>query len=241
MTARILYPRAHATLAGSFLEGLLAPIDLLAEAIFAILIVLIFTLWAAVVKIGPYPGQPISAESMNELASAAFGAALAWGVIDGILYILFSLFERSERHRILAQIQAAETDEAAVDVIADQFDHIFEPITGEDRRLMIYEDMLAHLRDSRPRPVGFQREDFIGAAGSVLVAILAVAPSLAPLVLLRGHGALAIWISNIISFAMLFYAGFRWGRYTGANPWKIGLLLLGAAAIMVLIAVLLGG
>ncbi len=84
-------------------------------------------------------------------------------------------------------------------------------------------------------------EDFVGAVGSALVAVLAVLPSLAPLVLLRQHGMLAIRVSNFVSFAVLFLAGYRWGRYAGTNPWKTGLLLFGSAAVMVLIAVPLGG
>ncbi len=101
--------------------------------------------------------------------------------------------------------------------------------------------MLEHLRDSKPRPVGFQSEDLIGAAASVVVAVLAIVPSLIPLVLLRDQGILAVRISNIVSFIVLFIAGYLWGRYTGANPWKTGLLLLGAGLIMMAVAIPLGG
>ena len=47
--------------------------------------------------------------------------------------------------------------------------------------------------------------------------------------------------SVIVSFIVLFIAGYRWDKYTGANPWKIGLLLFGAGVLMVAIAVLFGG
>ncbi len=32
-----------------------------------------------------------------------------------------------------------------------------------------------------------------------------------------------------------------WGKYTGASAWKTGLLLLAVAALMVAVAILLGG
>jgi VIT1/CCC1 family predicted Fe2+/Mn2+ transporter len=40
---------------------------------------------------------------------------------------------------------------------------------------------------------------------------------------------------------VLFISGYQWGKYTGANPWKTGLLLAAIAALMVLIAIPLGG
>jgi hypothetical protein len=240
VTAKTLHPRVRAATRGNFLERLLAPIDLLAEAIFSILIVLLFTLGFGIAIRGQ-PDGVITAAEMNELILAAFGATVAYGAIDGVLYILLSVLERGERHRILTGIQSASSDEEAVAVLSEEFDHIFEPITSEKQRQLLYVDVLEHLREGRPRPVGFHREDFVGAAGSVLTAVVSILPSFVPLVLLRQQPFLALRLSNIVSFTMLFAAGYVWGRYTGANPWRIGLLLFAAALIMVLIAIPLGG
>jgi hypothetical protein len=35
------------------------------------------------------------------------GAVLAWGLIDGVMYALISLFERGKRHRMLKNTQTA--------------------------------------------------------------------------------------------------------------------------------------
>jgi len=226
---------------GSPLEQLLDPIDLLAEVIFSVLIILTFTLWFGIIKLGANPDKLITVEYMNEFIVAVVGATLAWGIIDGIMLALLSVFERGERHRFLADLQAAASDEEAIDLIADEFDFSLEPITGEQQRQALYADVLEHLHDSKPRPVGFQSEDLIGAVASVVVAILAIVPSLIPLILLRDQGILAVRISNIVSFVVLFIAGYLWGRYTGANPWKTGLLLLSAGVIMMAIAIPLGG
>lgn len=226
---------------GSLLDQFLDPIDLLAEAIFSVLIILTFTLWFGIIKLGATPDKVITVKYMNEFIVAVVGATLAWGIIDGIMLALLSVFERGERHRFLADLQMAATDDDAIDLIADEFDFSLEPITGEEQRQALYADVLEHLRDSKPRPVGFQSEDLVGAVASVVVAMLAIVPSLIPLVLLRDQGILAVRLSNIISFIVLFSAGYLWGRYTRANPWKTGLLLLGAGLIMMLIAIPLGG
>lgn len=40
---------------------------------------------------------------------------------------------------------------------------------------------------------------------------------------------------------MLFYAGYEWGKYTGASRWKTGLVLVGVGMLLVAIAIPLGG
>ncbi len=40
---------------------------------------------------------------------------------------------------------------------------------------------------------------------------------------------------------MLFFLGYRWGNYTGSNPWKTGVLLFIAGVILMAIAIPLGG
>lgn len=226
-----------------FLERLLDPIDLLSEAIYSILIVLTFTMAFRIVRFGAGAGAPAipSAEQINQLLIAAVGAALAWGVIDGIMYVLMSVFERSERHRLLRGIHSAETEQESLDVIEAELDHILEPITKDSDRRNLYRDVLEYLREGELRPVGLKREDIAGALGSVLVAVGAALPSIVPLALIRSDPFLAIRASNVVSFIMLFILGYRWGTYTGANPWKTGLLLFAVGVIMTLVAIFLGG
>jgi hypothetical protein len=224
-----------------FLESLLDPIDRLSETIFSILAVSTFTLAYKIFRLSGDPTHMSSAEFSEDLLVGALGATIAWGLIDGIMYALISMFERGEKHRLLKRIQTAATREEGIQAIAEELDHILEPITGLEKRQMLYADVLEHLQDSRPQPVRLTRADLAGAVGSLLVAIMAVIPSLSPLVILSHDYVLAIRVSNLVSFVVLFIAGVHWGRYTGSNPWKTGLLLAVVSAVMVLIAIPLGG
>jgi hypothetical protein len=237
MTARIA-PRARPRPAepGLF-DRLLDPIDRLAATIFSVLVVLTFTLAYRVLRLDA--GQ--TADYASRLFFAALAAAFAGGVIDGIMYALLGLFARGEKHRLLVELKSAKSSDEGIEVIADELDEILEPITREERRQELYVDMLEHLVDSQPQPVRLDREDLLGAVGCVVVAVLAVLPSLAPLLLLRYDPALGIRVSNIISFAVLFLTGYQWGRYAGANPWKTGATVAATSALMVLIAIPLGG
>lgn len=219
----------------------LDPIDRLSETIYSVLIILTFTLAFRIFKLGDDPSELTSAQYATELLVAAFSATLAWGLIDGIMYALMEVFQRSERHRLLWQIQLAASEQEGVDLIAAELDYILEPIAGQQDRRALYRSTLAQLRRSAPRPVGFRREDFLGALGSVLVAVVAVLPSLAPLLLLRDDYALAVRASNVVSFVVLFLAGYSWGRHTGASPWRTGLILVAVGALLVAIAIPLGG
>ncbi len=240
MTARVhSRGRRRVKPKAGFLSHLLDPIDRLAETIYSILILLTFTLAFRIFMLDP--GQVVTSEYVNELLVAALLATAAWGVIDGIVYVLTEVLERGERHRILWHIQSADTAEEAAAAVADEFDYILEPITGESQRAMLYRDVLDHLRDSQPQPIKLKREDFIGALACVLVAIIAVLPSLLPFALIRNDPALAIRVSNVISFAVLFYSGYEWGKYTGTSRIKTGLVLVAVGVLLVAIAIPFGG
>jgi Na+-translocating ferredoxin:NAD+ oxidoreductase RnfD subunit len=223
------------------LESLLDPIDWLSETIFSILILLIYLLAFSILTRSDTSQPSISHEIVSELLVGVLSAVIAWGLIDGIMYALLSMFQRGESHRLLKDIQAARTEQEAVDIIAEDLDYMLEPITGEDEREALYHSIFIHLRNSEPRKISFKLEDFIGVLGHVLVALIAVIPSLIPFLVLRQNYDLAIRISFLVSFIVLFAAGYRWGMYTGASPWKTGLLLVSVAAGLVLIAILLGG
>jgi len=225
-----------------FLESLIDPIDWLSETTFSLLIFLSFTLafWLGGLS-GALP-MSISPSEVNEFLVAALGASLAWGIIDGILYLLFAVFEQGGRRRLLEDVQAAGTNEEALEIIAEDMDYLLEPIIDGEEREALYESILPYLQKGKPHNIGLKREDIITVLlGHAVVATLAVVPSAIPFLVLRKDFALALRISTIVSFVMLFIAGFRWGRYTGVSSWKTGLLLTSVMAVIVVLIVLLGG
>lgn len=222
-----------------FLSNLIDPIDRLVETIYSVLILLTFTLAFRIFMLEP--GAAVTDDYVIELLSGATIAIIAWGVIDGIVYLLAEVLERGERHRILWYLHSADNQEEEIEVIADELDFILEPIASDDQRARLYKEVVSHLIDSEPQPVRLKREDFIGALTCVLIAIVSVLPSFVPFLIFRYDYPLAIRISNLVSFAVLFYAGYEWGKYTGVNPWRIGLLLVLIGVLLVAIAIPFGG
>jgi hypothetical protein len=75
----------------------------------------------------------------------------------------------------------------------------------------------------------------------MLIAILASLPLVIPLVLFRSNANLALRASNLVAIAMLFLLGYRWAKYAGSNPFKVGFALAALGVGMVLVAIPLGG
>ncbi len=221
---------------GEFLD----PIDALFTIFFSILFALLFTLSYAVLIYYGALGPSLSSNYGQELFLAILGAVAAWGIIDGVLYALGEVLARRERYRLLHYVQTSETEEEAATAVAWELDFILEPITSDEQRRALYHDMLTYLRQAEPQATGLRRDDVVGAVATTLLAVLAVLPSLLPLLLLDNL-TLAIHVSNVVSIVVVFATGYSWGNHTGTSPWKMGMLLASVCLAMVLIATLLGG
>lgn len=226
----------------SFLSNVLGayldPIDAIFVIFFSILFALLFTLsYSFLILRGILDSSFLSGYG-QELFFVILGAVAGWGLIDGVLYVLSEVFARNERYRLLRYVQTGD-EETAVAAIADELDFILEPITSGDQRNALYHDIQRHLRRAEPQSVGLQREDVVGAVAFILLSVVAVLPSLLPLVLLPDNTALAIRISNLISILVVFATGYSWGIHTDNNPWKIGFLLSAVCLVIVLVAVLI--
>ena len=222
---------------GRFLD----PIDALFTIFFSILFALLFTLSYSILLYHGVISSSFANGYGRELFVTILGAVTAWGIIDGVLYALGGIFARSERHRLLQYVQTSDSEEEAATAIADQLDFILEPITSDEQRHALYHDIRAYLSQAEPRAIGLEREDVVGAVATVVLSVVAVLPSLLPLLLLPDNTALAISISNVVSFSVMFAMGYIWGLHTDTNPWKVGLLLSSVCLAMVLVAMLLGG
>ncbi len=221
---------------GSFLGGFLDPIDVLSTIFFSVLFALLFTLGYGIFIHISGANLSFSSGYGMDLFIAILGAVTAWGIIDGVMYVMTNVFQRGERHRLLQSLQMADSTETAIEIMADELDFILEPITTDEQRHDLYLDISNHLCKGQPQKVGLQQEDVLGALATVLVSVLAVLPSLLPFLVLPNNTMLAIRISNLVSFVILFGMGYSWGKYTHTNPWRTGMFLIILGLIMALVA-----
>jgi VIT1/CCC1 family predicted Fe2+/Mn2+ transporter len=222
-----------------FTARYLDPVDRLAEIIYGVLIVLTFTLAYRGIEFRYFSAET-AATAVQRMLLAALGCAIAWGFIDGVMYILTSMFERSERQRLLVEIQGAPDERAALTLVGDKLDDTLGEVLTDEQRVQLSVAMYQRLKDIRPKRIAVARDDVFGAIAVFLLAVVATLPVAIPFLFIDDP-VLAIRMSNLIAIVMLFLVGAAWARYIGARPLLMGLLLAGLGLALVLIAIPLGG
>jgi hypothetical protein len=233
-------PTALRTVKEGFLARLLDPLDRLVEGIYSVLIVLTFTLAARAVQV--QSGEVADGSKiLLQLFVAALGCAVAWGLIDGAMYVLTCVFERGKDRRLYRLVRNASSRDEGVAVLADELDDNMSTLAKPADRGEIYAALYDRLLSSPPPRGGFEKADFAGGFGVFLVALGAALPVLLPLIVLPGSVEFRIRASNFVAFVMLFGMGYRWGQYAGGKPFLTGLMLLILGIIMMVVAIPLGG
>ena len=222
-----------------FISRYLDPIDRLSEIIYGLFIVMSFTMAFRSYNSSILPNQ-LAIDSVRRMFIAAFAGTIAWGMIDGLIYVLTSVAERGEKLRIVKAIQQAPDEAAAVVAVADELDSKLEPVTDETDRQVLYHGIVRHLRDSLPKSQMVQRDDVYGAAALIIITLVATLPIVIPFLFISDPHV-ALRASNVIAIVMLFVAGYIWAKNAGAKPLKMGLLLAGLGIGLVLIFIPLGG
>jgi hypothetical protein len=208
----------------------LEPSDRIAEVLFGLIMVLTFTGSLSVAEAGR--------DDVRTMLIGALGCNLAWGVIDGFLYLMGSLVARGEGLAALRAVRATEDAEAARRRIAGTLPEsvaaVLEPAELESIRLR-----LRRLPEPPPSAL-LTGGDALGAVGVGLFVFLSMLPVALPF-LFFAETARAMRLSNAIAVAMLFVLGAAYGRLVGRSSWKFGLAMVVVGVVLVAMTIALGG
>lgn len=208
----------------------LEPVERIAEVLFGLIMVLTFTGSLSVADAGR--------ADVRAMLVGALGCNLAWGIIDGIFYLMGSLAERGQAiatHRaVLAAREPGEARRLIADAVPPVLARLLTPT-----ELASIEQRLRQLPPPPARP-RLRRDDWLGALGVLLLVFLSTFPVAIPFIVMSSTGP-ALRVSNAIAVSMLFALGCAYGRVTGYRPWLVGtgMVLVGAGLVAVTIA--LGG
>jgi hypothetical protein len=220
------------TLKRSFVEKFIAPASSLAEVFFGLIMVLTFTLGA-----GLAAGE--GEDSARTLLVAALGCNLAWGIIDGAMYIMDAMFNRSRSARIRSLLRQSG-ESGALAIIAWELDPRISDSTTADERARFYRSILT-LAGRRPvTRTRLERSDIYGAIACTVLVFLTALPAAVPFMLID-DARLALRVSNGLLVAMLFWVGYFWARHTNANRVLTGLAMMLVGVLLVGAAMALGG
>lgn len=215
----------------SFFQKHLDPSTRLNEVLFGLIMALGIT---GAVRLG------LEESTNRELLVAVLGCNVAWGIVDGVMFVLVSLFERGRKARIVNSVRVAPTDEAALQHIEKELGDRLESLTTPEEREQLHRWVLDIARRAEVQPPCIQRDDILGGIAVGLLIVVATLPVVLPFVFVSNtHDA--VRLSAIITLAMQFAVGYWWGRIVGANPWRIGAGVTAVGLTLVLITIALGG
>ena len=66
------------------------------------------------------------------------GCNAAWGIIDGIMYVLVNLRERGKKSKLLSLIKSAKDQDEALAIIKGEYDLAFIDLLNKDTQVNIY-------------------------------------------------------------------------------------------------------
>lgn len=217
----------------SFLDYL-NPEESLTEIIFGLIMMLSFTLVAGL-------ATQLGQDGVGTFLLAAVGGNVAWGIIDAVLSLMSTLFDRRRQVRLIRAIRSASSQDTALAAIRNALDPDLELVAQAGDREQLYRSILVTLTRATPQKLGGVRRDDLIAAFAVFCLVTAVAvPAVLPFLVI-GDPLLALRVSNALLVGLLFFTGYRWAGYIDLNPWLAGFGLMGLGLALVAVAIALGG
>lgn len=217
----------------AFIKRYLDPSERMAELLFGLVMTLTFTLGAGlVIEEGP--------DATKELLIGVIGCNIAWGIIDGILYIFTSMYARGTPFRAKQLLKRDGPAAVAVKLEALMDENYGEALTARTKAA-VKAEVLEHLAAQQPAPVKMTKDDLLGALASFILVVATAVPAVLPFLLITDNLMLALRVSNLLLVALLYLIGSQWASYINAHRRKIGLSMALGGLVIVQMTILLGG
>jgi len=211
-------------------KRVLDPIDRVSEVLFGLIMVLTFTGSLSVAEAGR--------DDVRAMLIGALGCNLAWGIIDGILYLMGSLAEKGRGLLMFRAVRKATDPKEAQRVIAEALPSVVADVLTPTELEAMHE-RLKQLPEP-PAQARLSPDDWRGAVGVFLLVFVSTFPVVIPFIFMRSAGP-ALRVSNVVAIVMLFLTGYAFGRLTGRRPWLVGISMVVLGSILVGLTMALGG
>ena len=202
----------------------------ISEGLFGLIMVLTFTCTISVSTSGR--------QEVGQLLWAALGCNLAWGLVDGIMYLMDELVNRAHSVKLYNQIKQLNDKKEARGFLRENV----APLLGE---LLDDEDIdklirkIKELPELTPKKV-IVLKNFLIAGQIFLIVFLITLPVALPFLFVKDV-SLALRVSNGIAIVLLFAGGFSLARYSGLRPVRTALTYTAVGVLLVLMTMALGG
>jgi hypothetical protein len=211
-------------------KGVLTPVERLSEILFGLIMTLSLTGTLSVVATGR--------EDVIIMMISILGCNLAWGAIDGVLYVLISMSDRGHGLQLYNFIKSARDPEVANRVISEALPpYIASMLTPAE--IDNFRKRLVNIPDP-PRRVVWTADDLKAALGVCALVFSSCLPLIVPFIFIK-EPLLALRISNAIALVSLFLGGYFLARYAGFRKVRTGIGMMILGVVLVAITIELGG
>jgi VIT1/CCC1 family predicted Fe2+/Mn2+ transporter len=208
----------------------LEPHERISEVLFGLIMVLTFT--------GSLSVAESNRADIRTMLIGALGCNIAWGIIDGVLYLMGTLAEKGRNLITLRAVRKASDPRKAQKLIADALPPILASVLKPEELDSMHQ-RLQQLPEPPPQ-ASLGKRDLMGAIGVFLFVFFTTFPVAIPFIFMDNARA-AMRLSNAIAIVMLFLAGLAYGRYVGRSAWKFGITMVILGGILVALTIALGG
>lgn len=175
----------------------------------------------------------------RDTALVILATALAWGIIDGGLYLVASKMDQGRLDHVAMKLRSdvltpQQRRALAAEAFALDLDERDHP-----RLVDAAYDALADALAADGAERRFTRDDWKAAATLLLWSLL-VSALVSVTLLLPVAATLAFTVAQLVGMGLLFGAGYLWSRQTRYNRVWAGLLLSAIGALMILLAFVFG-
>jgi VIT family protein len=211
-------------------KRVLDPIERVSEVLFGLIMVLTFTGSLSVAEAGR--------TEVRTMLLGALGCNLAWGIIDGVFYVMGCLAERGHALLTLRAVRQEPDPQRANSLLAGAL----PPLVASVLRPAELDTMRKRLKElpAPPDRARLPKEAWLGALGVFLLVFLSTLPVVIPFTFMKDI-TLALRVSNAIAIVMLYLTGHAFGRMTGRHPVWAGIAMVVLGAILVGATIALGG
>jgi hypothetical protein len=211
-------------------EPVLNPVDRVSE--------LLFGLFMALTFVGAVSVADAGSEEIRGMFVAALGCNLAWGLVDAVMYLVRTVTDRGRSLTLVRSVRAAPDAEAGRKLIERSLSRIAAGLVSTAEIEAIRGRVVA--LPSVPERPTLRRDDLLASLAIFLIVVASTFPVVLPFALIGDVGA-AKTVSRSIALAMLFFGGLALGRYAGYGSLKVGFMMVGLGAALVVAINALGG
>jgi hypothetical protein len=207
----------------------LEPYERVSEVLFGLIMVLTFTGSLSVAEAGR--------DDVRVMLIGALGCNLAWGIIDGMLYLMDRMGEQGRSFRAWWALRKASPAEAHRVIARALPTMVAAALTPAEYETLRQKLLNGPEPPARPR---LGRADWLGALAVALWVIVTTFPVAVPFMFID-NVARAMRVSNTIAVVLLFVAGWAFGRVAEYHPWLTGVAMVFVGVALVGLTIALGG